>query len=193
MKLLLENWKNYLEEAAQEDLSKMGVYLSEPFIIIYDYLGVVGKVRYLDDQIDRFIVGAARLGWRDGHFVVEEIFANKGFGPALYKLALEQAREYGLSPSLIKGQVSDQASSVWKQFYDGLGKDDVEHKPLEDKVHGKEHLDSLYFLKPGREIDSKQAVKNHNKIFNERKDPYEEKITHLMEAADSILRDKVAS
>ena len=199
MKLLLENWKSYLAEEAIEDISKMGIFYEEDesLIVIYEYLPVLAKIRravYQDPDkfdISEHIVGVARLGWRDGHYVIEEIWTERGYGPTLYRMAIEKSGRHGISPSIVKGQVSEQASNVWKQFYDGRGSQYTKHQPLEKKVHGVEHLDSLYFL-DGPEVNKTKALSNHKKIFNSRRDPYDELITYLLETASSLLRDKMA-
>lgn len=195
LKIIVEK-KNLISifEGAVEDISNLGVYNDGSYIVLYDFLGVLGKIRYLDgDQIEPFIKGVVRLGWNSNHkaYKVEEIWAQKGYGPTLYRLAIQYAGDRGLMPSPIRGQVSAAASNVWKEFYDGKGSQFVNVKSKEDGVHDVEHLDAIYFSK-GKQIDTSTAEKNHNKIFNKKRDPYEERLTTLLETADSVLREAVS-
>jgi len=196
MKLLFERWNTFLTEAAIEDISDMGLYLADNYIILYKYIPILSKIRnavYKDPDkydISSDIVGTMRLGLRDKHFTVEEVWAEKGYGPIIYRLAIEQSDHYGITPSIIRGEVSDAASNVWKNFYDGVGSDFVTHRPLEKQVHDQEHLNQIYFSS-GNRVNKEKAIKNHNKIFSKSRDPYEELFTHLLETADSKLGDMV--
>jgi GNAT superfamily N-acetyltransferase len=191
MKNLLTEWRKYLSEEAKE-ISDLALYLDDGFIILYDYNGVLANIRksvYEDPDeydIQKYIVGVVRLGFREGHMTIEEIWAKKGYGPALYRLAIEQSGRAGITPSRLRGEVSTAASNVWKQFYDGKGAQHVRHEPLENKVHDTEWLDSAYYSE-GEKIKKEKALSRHNKIFNSSRDPYEELFTHFLESADSKL------
>ena len=193
MKNLLTEWREFLNEEAKE-ISDLALYLTDSFIVLYDYTGVLGYIRkavYEDPDkydIEKYIVGVARLGFREGHVTIEEIWAKKGYGPVLYRLAIEQSGRHGITPSKIRGEVSDAASNVWKQFYDeeGKGSQYVRHEPLEKKIHDVEWLDSVYYS-DGDEIKKEKAISKHNKIFSPSRDPYEEMFTHFLETADSKL------
>ena len=197
MKLLLENFKHFLEEAAIEDISNLGVYDDNNFVILYEANPVRAFIRravYEDPDkydISKYIVGAVRLGWRDGNYTVEEIFANKGYGPVLYRLALERAGRHGLSPSKIKGEVSDAAQNVWKEFHSGKGMKNASFTPYEKPIHDIVYLDGVYHTK-GPKVNREEAENVHNKIFSKARDPYDELITHLVEEAAFLLRDKVS-
>ena len=188
MKPILESWRKYLTEEAIEDLSKSGLYLDNNFIVIYDYEPMSADIKRSVDEdpdeydIKKYIKGIARLGYREKRFTVEEIWAEQGYGPTLYRIAIEQSGESGLSPSIIRGQVSDEASKVWENFYDGKGKEFVRHEPIENKIHNKPWLDSIYYATDKR-VDKEKAIQNHQKIFSKEKDPYEELQTHLIESA----------
>ena len=201
MKLLLENWKAFLTEEAIDDLSDMGLYFEDNFIVIYKAVPVLSKIRkavYEDPDkydISGDIIGVVRLGIRGGgptpsSMTVEEIWAVKGYGPTLYRLALEKSDHYGLSPSRIRGEVSDQASNVWYNFKDGKGQQYASFEAFEQPIHGVEHLDGVYHSQ-GPQVNKTKALANHNRIFNSRRDPYDEMITHFIEEADSLLRSKV--
>jgi hypothetical protein len=193
MKITIRKRSSCISEAAVEDISKLGLYVTDSYIILYDRYGVGAQVRHLDgDKIEPFIKGVVRLGWEGAQkaFKVEEIWAEKGYGPTLYRIAIQHAGRNGLMPSTIKGQVSPAAENVWKEFYDGKGSDFVDTKKSADDNHGVEHLDSIYYSN-GPQINTSKAEQNHSKIFNKAKDPYEEKLTTLLESADSVLQDLV--
>ena len=193
MKITIKKQASCISEAAIEDISKLGLYIDGSYIILYDQYGVRAHVRHLDgDKIEPFIKGVIRLGWEGAQktYKVEEIWAEKGYGPTLYRIAIQYAGRHGLMPSPHRGQVSPAAQSVWKEFYDGKGSDFVDTKKSDEENHGVEHLDSIYYSN-GPQIDTSKAEQNHNKIFNKAKDPYEEKLTTLIEAADSVLGEAV--
>jgi len=92
----------------------------------------------------------------EGHYVVESIRAQDGYGPLLYDVALETVGKSGLKPDVLK--VSDEASNVW-QHYDSR-RPEVESKLLVmdlDQYHAvmpreqasepenNEHLAKVYF------------------------------------------------
>ena len=195
MKKLLTEWRKFLNEEAKE-ISDLALYLADSFIILYDYAGMLANIRksvYEDPDeydIEKYIIGVVRLGFREGHLTIEEIWSKKGYGPVLYRLAIEQAGRTGITPSRLKGEISDAASYVWKQFYDGKGMDYVRHEPLENKVHDIEWLDSAYYSE-GEPVNKTKALARHDKIFSKGRDPYEEKLTHLLETADALLREKM--
>ena len=196
MKKLLTEWRKFLSEEAKE-ISGLGLYLTDSFIVLYDYTGMLADIRksvYEDPDeydIEKYIRGVVRLGFRDGHLTIEEIWAERGYGPVLYRLAIEQAGRTGITPSRLKGEVSQGASNVWKEFYNGKGKGYVRHKPTEKEVHGVEWLDSVYYPE-GEPVSKDKAVSLNNNIFNSRRDPYEEMLTHFMETADSKLREEMS-
>jgi len=192
MKKLLTEWRKFLKEEAKE-ISDLALYMSDGFIVLYDYLGMLGHIRKAVREdpekydIGKYIVGVVRVGHVYKHETIQEIWAKKGYGPLLYRLAIEQAEDVGLSPSRLKREVSPAASNVWKQFYDGKGAEYVRHEPLEKKVHDIKWLDSVYYSKDDKKIKKEKAISKHNKIFNPSRDPYEEMFTHFLETADSKL------
>jgi GNAT superfamily N-acetyltransferase len=182
------------EEA--KGLSGIGIYLGNNLIILYDAKGIrenIHRFAYEDPDeynIEKYIVGIASTREREDHphFTIEQIWAEKGYGPILYRLAIEQAGETGITPSIIKNQVSKSASRVWKEFYDGKGFSYVRHEPLDKKVHDVEWLDSVYYS-AGESDSSADGVRTHEKIFED--DPYDELETNLVETADALLREKM--
>ena len=104
MKKLMTEWRKYLNEAPKELSKTTGLYLEDSLIVVYDYYGVkasikrsLGSEEHME-KVDKAILGAMRLGFRAGNMVVEEVWAQKGYGPLLYRLALEQSSRHGLVP-----------------------------------------------------------------------------------------------
>ena len=197
MKITIKKQASCISEAAIEDISKLGLYIDGTYIILYEQEGVGDQVEQTDfdgdgDKIEPFIKGVIRLGWEGVQkvFKIEEIWAEKGYGPTLYRIAIQHAGRNGLMPSPHKGQVSQAAQNVWKEFYDGKGSDFVDVKKSADDNHEIEHLDSIYYSN-GPQINTSKAEQNHSEIFNKATDPFEEKLTTLLETADSILHDAV--
>ena len=62
----------------------------------------------------------------EGHYVVESIRAQDGYGPLLYDVALETVGKAGLKPDVLK--VSSDASNIWKHY--NSQRPDVESKLL---------------------------------------------------------------
>jgi len=176
-------------EEAITDLSKMGLYSEDNMIILYDFNGVFARVK--KEDITKYITGVVRLDWngKDRSFEIGEIWAKQGYGPAMYILALEQAGRRGLTPSRIKGQVSAEAQAVWQKFYDGPGQQYATNEPI-DTVHDKPFLDSIYHT-TGKGVQKDKALRNHQRIFNKKRDPYDELLDKLLETAASQLRDEM--
>ena len=197
VKITIKKQTSCISEAAVEDISELGLYIDGTYIILYDQEGVGDQVEQTDfggdgDKIKPFIKGVIRLGWEGGQkvFKIEEIWAKKGYGPTLYRIAIQHAGRNGLMPSPHRGQVSSAAQNVWKEFYDGKGSDFVDVKKSTDDNHGVEHLDSIYYSN-GPRINTSKAEQNHSEIFNKAEDPFEERLTTLIETADSVLGEAV--
>tara|TARA_B100000676_G_C17797395_1_gene690335 strand:+ start:177 stop:782 length:606 start_codon:yes stop_codon:yes gene_type:complete len=197
MKKLMENFRKFINEAPKELSKTTGLYLEDSLIVVYDYYGVkasikrsLGSEEHME-KVDNAILGAMSLGFRSGNFVVEMVWAQRGYGPLLYRLALEQSSRYGLVPSRIKGEVSDAASSVWKEFYDGKGSEYARHEPAKEQIHGVEWLDAVYY--PTSAVQDKDtSIALNKKVFNRTADPYEELETNFLEIAHSKLRDEMS-
>jgi hypothetical protein len=197
MKLLFENWRSFLNEAPKELSKTIGLYLTDRLVVVYDYYAMRASIkRSLDseehmEKVDKAILGAMRLGFRSGNFVVEEVWAQKGYGPLLYRLALGQSSRHGLVPSRIKGEVSDAASSVWKEFYGGKGSEYAKHEPAKEQIHGVEWLDAVYY--PASTVQGKDtSIALNKKVFNRASDPYEELEANFLEIVHSKLRDEMS-
>ena len=182
-------YNKLISEEAITDLSKMGLYSEDNMIILYDFNGVFARVK--KEDITKYITGVVRLDWngKDKSFEIGEIWAKKGYGPAMYILALEQAGRRGLTPSRIKGQVSAEAQAVWQKFYNGPGQQYATNEPI-DTVHGKPFLDSIYHT-TGKGVQKDKALRNHQRIFNKKRDPYDELLDKLLETAAMHLRGEM--
>ena len=198
MKQLMESFRKFLDEAPKELTKDTGLYFEDALIVVYNYWQLMPSMRRaLQDEnhavkVEQAILGAIRLGVRSGTMLVEEVWAQRGYGPLLYRLALERSGHHGLAPSRIKGEVSDAASKVWKEFYDGKGSGYAEHKPASDKIHGVEWLDSIYYSS-GSPVDKDRSLALNNKIFNKIKDPYEERHDKFLEIVNTKLRTEMAA
>ena len=81
-------------------------------------------------------------------------------------------------------KISNDAKRVWKEFYDGKGKDDV--KKIELKIKDEDKEDFLnYSMTNIRKIDTKSMESKNSKLLSN--DRYGEKKYILEETAESIL------
>ena len=125
---------------------------------------------------------------------IDQIWAERGYGPLLYLLTMTRAGDYGLTPSRIRNQVSPQAQNVWSQFASGKGKDFVTSSPLvndegEQAAHHEEpHLNQKYVIKQAYP-EYKKMLMRGKRFFA--KDQYDEWKTHLLEFGDAKLRGEM--
>jgi len=129
MKLLLENWRKYLNEAM-----KTAADLPEGVVVVVKDRGSHGfsvyyalrdspEQRLRAHDLDRQEAGIDIYGTvvvfegdepREDIWMVKSSTARDGFGPLLYDVALETAGESGLKPDTL--DVSEDASAVWKHY-----------------------------------------------------------------------------
>jgi len=137
MKLLLENWQKFLEEAMETEPP-------EGFIIIIsgdrrqvhikirskEKVGSSprfpkGRYKYVGEiHMDRSITVDEGVLYE-----VESVFADKGFGPLLYDIAMEMVYllgAVGLMPD--RTSVSPAARQIWEKYF--TSRNDVKHKKL---------------------------------------------------------------
>ena len=119
MKLILENWNKFLNEAAMgpKDLKDAGYY------IVYDTNPDSASFKLMKDKdeigviyIQRTEYGRKFYGECLNAWMIESVSAPKGFGPLLYDVAMEWATENGGGLMSDRYQVSDEAEGVW-DFY----------------------------------------------------------------------------
>ena len=147
MKLLLENWRQYLTEGMKTPADLP----DDVYIGIKGYGGGIDDVifyySYSDgEEIDPYaelqgmiiinpsggeLAGGQKEGPCDGAWVILEAEASKGWGPLLYDVAIEWATEnggQGLTPD--RTSVSKQALAVWDFYL--KNRSDVNHNQLDD-------------------------------------------------------------
>jgi hypothetical protein len=118
-----------------------------------------------------------------GMTVFDAVYAQKGYGPITYKVAMTLAN--GLAP-VQDSRITKAAEKVWKEFYNGKGSSEVEIDSWgssEDMMWKR----STYRLK--KPLNLSKNHKAHDKFIG--KDPYQEKIGMLDELADGILISKM--
>ncbi len=202
MKLIIENWKKFLkeevlEEAAVENIDDQGLLvfpsLDNPqYIILYNPTIAKPLLRGMDfDKIERIHNGVLELRFNSKHSAleVEQIWAKSGFGPTLYRIAGQLAARTGaagIMPTSIRGQVSDEAKSVWSNFNSGVGSSYLEPTQYDGR-HEEDYLNSIYSLKNGAPtISLDKAIAKHKRVLSA--DRYGEYETAILETADSALR-----
>lgn len=120
---------------------------------------------------------------------VDRVWARKGFGPLMYLIAMQNAGKYGLMSSRVTGEVSNDASTVWRNFYEGAGKKFVKVIPLnaEHPHHEVPWLNAKYILKKPFPIG--EFIMRGRAAFA--RDKHSEGRNLFVELADSMLRRKV--
>lgn len=90
-------------------------------------------------------VGVIILDEKDSGYEVGGVFADKGYGPLMYRVAMSRVYPSYVFPDRV--EVSEQASSVWKKFYQNPS---IEHIPIKDnEFHRDEHLNQMYRMRGG--------------------------------------------
>ena len=134
MKLILENWNKFLNEAAMgpKDLKKAGYYVA------YDTNTDSASFKLMKDKdeigviyIQRTEYGKKFFGQCLDAWIVESVSAPKFFGPLLYDVAMEWATENGGGLTSDRYQVTDETEGVW-DFYLNHRKDDVTAHQLDN-------------------------------------------------------------
>jgi len=192
----------FLQEAAKTDISNAALYMDGTMVILYDKYQARPWLRRHDEaKVRPALLGVMDLGWSSQNkaYTVDQSWAKKGYGPVMYRLAMQAAHDdqphVGLMPTPIRNQVSPEAENIWKNFYDGLGSASVTHKRSEQSRgkspnHDKEHLDRIYFSKEPI-VGLEQAIANNDEIFTKQADPYGEQKMTLVEAAAFHIRDEM--
>lgn len=125
---------------------------------------------------------------------VERIWAKPGFGPLLYLIGMSAEPDRGLMPTRVKQHISDPAKEVWKQFSQGKGQQYVTPHDAPDaegnlpQHHDEPFLNKKYIINaPYPEFDA--MITRGQRFFAD--DPYQEKINHFIEFADSYLKHQM--
>lgn len=142
---LVEGWRVALNENLEvacvnrilrmiedlEEISRSGSSVK----IIYDLDGNYGRVEY---NVENNVVSGAIdferevTGRVPGNFFIFETFpVSKGFGPLLYEILIEKASEEGVCLMSDRGEVSDDARSVWDKY---MTRPDVRYHQLSGDI-----------------------------------------------------------
>lgn len=161
MKLLLENWREYLTEAAKtvEDLPDnvriaVHTYGTEKATIQYELVTQIDRLASIDSPIKGrvgiMVAPAAPCG---GAWMVTHALADDGWGPLLYDVAIEWASSKGGGLIPDRRSVSKDARKVWKYYLSN--RPDVKSHQLDDMKNT---------LTPDDEDNCNQAVASKSTI-----------------------------
>ena len=170
----------------------LALYADFPTYVLYRPDKVRPHLKTYDyDAIQEGILGVMDL--RDNELFdaneVHSVWAAKGYGPVMYQIAMQESGSRGLIPSRVRSQVTPGAKKVWREFHEGQGKDFAETEELPDaEHHEEEYLNKRY--KAVRSIDLSKLKAKHRTTIG--RDPYGERMTAFVEAADGLLRTKMA-
>jgi len=138
------------------------------------------------EAIDEHFLGALDLRWNDKHKAMEadSILTKKGYGPLMFLIGMQVAGDDGLIP-IQTNQITPAAESVYKEFYEGKGRDLIETTQLEGGRHtDRPHLNQRMRIK--KPLDLASAERRNKEAIGP--DPYGQKETLLQEEGDVWLR-----
>jgi hypothetical protein len=171
----------------------LAIHMSKSQIIIYRPVSemVEALQNYDYEKIGEFVLGVVDLRFNEKYdaYEIQRIYAVKGYGPLLYRVAIQHAGQKGLIPDQT-GRVTPAAKRVWHSFYSGKGAQYVDKEPLKDVEFNRneeEYLRVKLFAKT--KINISNAKRMHSIVM--KKDRYGEMLTALEEAADVLIRDKI--
>jgi hypothetical protein len=121
---------------------------------------------------------------------VDRVWAQHGFGPLLYYVAMTYAGGVGLMPNRISGYVSPEAKNVWSQFLNGAGSDKVVATPIvpnNSAHHPEPHLMHKYVLK--KKMNLSTLLRAGQRIIGH--DPYGERLNFIIETAEAVLQGHI--
>jgi hypothetical protein len=146
-----------------------------------------GNHDYLD--MHPFFKGIVDLRYNETYssWEVDRIYAQKGYGPLLYLLAMQEFGNEGLMPSRVRSQVSPAAKKVWKEFYSGQGRNHVTFEDTESSSHDEDYLNKKYFIR--KKIPTGRAKSLHDKVIG--RDQYGERLNLLIEGADHAIKGEM--
>ena len=124
MKLILENWNNFLNERESKAMTPQDLKDADVgYYVAYDTNTDSASFRLMKDKdeigviyIQRTEYGKKFYGECLNAWMIESVSAPKGFGPLLYDVAMEWATENGGGLMSDRYQVSDEAQGIW-DFY----------------------------------------------------------------------------
>lgn len=171
--ILIENFKKYLAEEAITDISDLALYTyndeveEEKLIILYNPENILDSLQDGDpDELIPHFVGACLLNYYEGleTMYVNSIYAQKGYGPILYRLAIQASGSRGLAPNQM-GQVSQDAKNIWNNFVNGKGREYVNVESLpKNNANIEDFLNVKLTIK--EPVNTEIVQKKHEEIMN---------------------------
>jgi hypothetical protein len=174
MKLLIENWRKYLNEGIDPRIQKqidslvglggVGVQInpnrravSASNYVEFRYYRIPGSGLSSDDvpfgRVHIIKASPAQEGPCLGGYVVVSANAEKGWGPLLYEVAIEWASQNGAGLTPDRDSVSSQAVAVWNK-YEKRGDVDRQQMDVDHKLGGdREWLRNFDQLTPKIRVD----------------------------------------
>ena len=175
----MNKFEQYLNEAAM-GLGNYALYVSERLTYLYinddelkealesyDLSGMEKKVLFV-------------FGIKEDMYM-DAVWAQKGYCPIAYTVALSIAPEGVLAPQWQADRVTKSAANIWKEFFNGKGKDDV---TLELVGVDPDNYRS-YWYRIKTKVNFSKNVKAHKDFLKD--DKYNEKSDQLNELADGLL------
>jgi hypothetical protein len=167
-------------------LENNALYISDDHRLVYLYkpdeeLRQALEEYDTEDVSDKilFVFGIKEENYMDA------IWAQKGYGPIAYMLAMELQGE--MAPYYMKSKVTPAAEKVWKEFFNGKGA-----KYVNKQLVGSDPKNFRnYFYSLKKHLPYKKNVKIDKEFINP--DPYGEKRELLNEVAESILENSMNS
>jgi hypothetical protein len=159
------------------------------------FIGDEGGEEYVvlvDPEDPDEVLGAMWLSGieQSGRFRYREVrksAAHHGWGPTLYSLAMLIAGDDEAMVVPDRKEVSNEARAVWERF--GKRKDVRSKKvPAKLRTHGDDVLDRGYVF-AGFDEEAGRALERGARILGD--DPYGERETLILEAADGFMRERV--
>jgi len=193
-----KKWFTKLNEE-MKSTEGLALHKSGAMIILYNPRDIFPLLSAFDgdllSEIAKNVMGIVEI--RDNQkYNADEIdrtWAQKGYGPLMYLIAMTEAGNRGLIPNRLNTQITPEAKNVWRNFYEGVGKDYVETTPLIDDEgerathHEEEYLNTRYIIKNPLDI----SILEHRDAEVFANDRYGELTSHFEEMADSIIRHKM--
>lgn len=170
--------------AAMKRLTNEALWIDNQMLILYN--PKVDLESYDMEIIEKAIYGAMLVRYNESYEVheVSSVRSEKGYGPLVYLLAMQEFG--GLTPIRTR-EITPAAKKVWKEFYDGAGKNLVETKDIGLEHYDEDYLNLVYYIQ--KLINIHAATKRHDKAIG--KDPYQEKSNLLLETADSYVANEM--
>ncbi|MFW6219468.1 MAG: DUF5661 family protein [bacterium] len=167
----------------------------EELFILYN-MDIYKNVLNADYAISK-IMGVIQYRYNNKYsaYEIDKVGANKGYGPQLYMILMSYAGDKGVIPSRVKGEISDEAKKVWKEFYNGVGSKYVEIYDLKNNQdelanhHEEDYLNKKYVIKRKININSLLSKDNPYEEYNDAILDYS--LTFLFNKITRAYKDKI--